>query len=229
MDEKEKEIEIEGIKYNVELIDDLNDEKKVKTYKVIIIGKTGVGKTSISLKLKSQILNKKIETEPTISVDIISFKVKVNETIIRIQLWDACGNEEFAKTTSNLFQNIELSIIVYAIDMRESFEDVKSWNNILNSYNPNCLKYLIGNKIDLEKKREVQIEEGEKFKKEYEFNLFLETSAENGSNIKNLLKNIGVSIYNKENLQEENLESKNTITLDKDEVKSCKKKKKKCC
>ena len=216
-----EEIEIEGIKYNVELINK-KDSNDTKTYKVIIIGKMGVGKSSIALRF----MNKNLKTEPTLSVDIASFKIKVNEKIIKIQLWDSCGNEEFAKQTPNLFVNTSLSIIVYAMNDKESFEAVKTWYNILISYNPNCLKYLIGNKNDLEKEREVQMQDGEKLKEDYDFNLFLETSAESGFNIKKLLKNIAVSIYQKEKKEEEKMENpQKTIKL---KLEKNKKKKRKC-
>ena len=216
-----EEIEIEGIKYNVELINE-KDSNDTKTYKVIIIGKMGVGKSSIALRF----MNKNLKTEPTLSVDIASFKIKVNEKIIKIQLWDSCGNEEFAKQTPNLFVNTSLSIIVYAMNDKESFEAVKTWYNILISYNPNCLKYLIGNKNDLEKEREVQMQDGEKLKEDYDFNLFLETSAESGFNIKKLLKNIAVSIYQKEKKEEEKMENpQKTIKL---KLEKNKKKKRKC-
>lgn len=216
-----EEIEIEGIKYNVELINE-KDSNDIKTYKVIIIGKNGVGKSSITLRL----MNKNIKTEPTLSVDIASFNIKVNEKIIKIQIWDSCGNEDFAKQTPNLFKNTSLSIIVYAINDEESFKDVKTWFNILSNYNPDCLKYLIGNKGDLEKEREVQKEKGEKLKEEYDFNLFLETSAESGFNIKTLLKNIAVSIYQKEKKEEENMNNpQKTIKL---KLEKNKKKKRKC-
>ena len=216
-----EEIEIEGIKYNVELINE-KDSNDTKTYKVIIIGKMGVGKSSIALRF----MNKNLKTEPTLSVDIASFKIKVNEKIIKIQLWDSCGNEEFAKQTPNLFVNTSLSIIVYAMNDKESFEAVKTWYNILISYNPNCLKYLIGNKNDLEKEREVQMQDGEKLKEDYDFNLFLETSAESGFNIKKLLKNIAVSIYQKEKKEEEKMENpQKTLKL---KLEKNKKKKRKC-
>ena len=236
MEENNNEIEINGVKYHVEVIKENNikELKDVETHKVIIIGTTGVGKTSISLRLINQITNKKIETEPTISVDILSFIVKVNEKFIKIQLWDACGNEEFTRNTPNLFKNVELSIVVYVIDNKQSFEDVIIWNNILLSYNPTCLKYLIGNKDDLkENKREVKIENGKEIKKNLDFNLFFETSAESGSNINNLLKNIGVSIYNKKNNDEEKLlkssESFKLKNNEGDEIKNNKKRKKKFC
>ena len=216
-----EEIEIEGIKYNVELINE-KDSNDMKAYKVIIIGRNGVGKSSITLRF----INKNLKTEPTLSVDIVSFKIKVNEKIIKIELWDSCGNEEFAKTTSNLFINTSLSIIAYAINDIDSFEAVKTWYNILSHYNPDCLKYLIGNKNDLEKERQVQKEEGEKLKEDYDFKLFLETSAESGFNIKQLLKNIAVSIYQKEKKEEENMEKpQKTIKL---KLEKNKKKKRKC-
>ena len=87
-------------KYKVEL---LNEEisKELKTYKVIIVGRYGVWKTRIIHRLMKENVDDK-EYSPTISVDTKTFKVKVNDKIIQIQIWDTCGNDEFAQSTPNI-------------------------------------------------------------------------------------------------------------------------------
>ena len=163
------------------------------TYKVIVLGLYGVGKTTIINRLMNKETDK--EYAPTISVDVKNFQVKVNEKIIQLELWDICGNEEFAQNTPNLFRDTSLAIIVYAINDRKSFFSVEKWNNIVNQYAFECIRYLIGNKTDLEESRLVSKEEGETLKDDYNFKLFLETSSKTGFNIKNLINNIAISIY----------------------------------
>ena len=225
----EKENENEN-KYKVEFIGKgLSNQKK--TYKINIIGLNGVGKSVISLRL----LNKRFKDNlpPTISLDVVKFQVKVNDKIMQLQIWDSCGNEEFVHNTPNLFRDTTLTIIVYAINDRKSFFAVEKWNNILNQYSFECIKYLIGNKSDLEDERVVQKEEGEALKDNYDFNFFLETSAKTGFNIANLLNKIAISIYQKEKKSEEENElisHGSRIVLNNEFDKTSKKKKKrKCC
>ena len=101
---------------------------------LIILGLYGVGKTTIINKLTKKEIDK--DYSPTISIDVKYFQVKVNDKIIQIQFWDCCGNDEFALNTPNLFKNISLAILVYAIDKEKSFKILEQWHNMLlnNSY-----------------------------------------------------------------------------------------------
>ena len=155
--------------YEVEIMKE-ELSKNLPAHKINILGLAGVGKTSISNRIKH---NKFVNTSATISVDIVSILVKVNKKIIQMKLWDACGNDQFAASTPNLFRNSELCILVYSIDYKESFNKIEIWNNIINQYSPKCDKYLIGNKNDLEEKREVLKEEGEKAKNDLDFNFLI--------------------------------------------------------
>ena len=160
---KIKEIEDNGKKYKIEYLGERFD-KNFETQKIIIIGLSGVGKTSISFHLLKDEF--KI-CSPTISLDLANYQMKVNDEIIQFQLWDTCGNDEFAEKTPNLFNKTFLAIIVYAINNKRSFEDVGKWYNILRNKSFGSLVYLIGNKCDLEEERKVQKYEGEDLKNEY--------------------------------------------------------------
>ena len=191
-------------KYKVEYLGE-KYSKDFLTYKVIILGLYGVGKTSIIYRL----MKKKVDKEyaPTISADVKNFQIKINDKIIQIQMWDTCGNDEFVENTPNLFKNASIAILVYAINDQKSFNDLGKWYNILNQYTYDNIIFLIGNKNDLKKERKVTIEEVEKFKKEYNnIKMFFETSALNGENIDKLLENIAISIYEKNENDEKNIE-----------------------
>ena len=116
---------------------------------------------------------------------------------INIQIWDTAGQENFRSITRAYYKNSICACIVYDITNRKSFEDVKLWLEDCKSQSPRkILLVLIGNKIDLEDKREVSFEEGEKFAKENNM-MFLETSAKNGDNIENIFYNSAAIIDKK--------------------------------
>ena len=212
-------------KYKVELLNE-DISKELKTYKVIIVGRYGVGKTRIIHRLMKDNDDDK-EYSPTISVDTKTFKVKVNDKIIQIQIWDTCGNDEFAQSTPNMFKNASISIIVYAINDQKSFNNIEIWYNLIIKNSFESLIFLIGNKSDLEEERKITIEEGEKRKEYYEGNIkvFFETSAKNDDNIDKLLKKISILLAKKN----ESDEKINNIKLEKEELQKKKNKKKMCC
>ena len=199
--------------------------KNLICYKVIILGIYGVGKTSIINKLLYNGVDK--DYAPTISVDIKTFQVKVNDKIIQTQIWDCCGNDEFASQTPNLFKNASIAILVYAInDKKKSFNNLKNWYNLVKENSFDNIIFLIGNKIDLEKERQVTIEDVEEFKHNYNnIKIFFETSAISGDNIDKLLENIAISLYEKI-IKEENILNEK-IKLNKEDFTKAKKKEKK--
>ena len=203
--------------------------KKLKVFKVIILGLHGVGKTTISKYME---LNKFLVFAPTISVDIIFLKVNVNDENFLIQLWDICGNDYYAANTPNLFKNASLAMIVYAINDINSFKNVSFWNNLLlTNSGPECIKYLIGNKKDLENERKISEEEGEQYKEDYSFNYFIETSPKTDYNIKKLVEKISISLYKKIK-NDKDIGNKNIILKSsKEDLQKSKKKIKKqgCC
>jgi len=172
--------------------------KDLYTHKIILIGRYGVGRKSII----NRIFNKEFDKEytPTMTIDINFLQIKVNDKIIQIDFWDSCGNEKFTRCIPNLFRNVSLAIIVYAINDKKSYEDVQDWYNIIKEYSFDSIIFLIGNKNDLEKEREVTIEEGEQFKNNYDdIKMFFETSAiKNDNNLDKLLENIAITIYEKD-------------------------------
>ena len=189
-------IPLDVSKYNISIVKDeeVTPYLKEQFFKLIIIGDIGTGKSSI---INSLVKGKfKENYQATIGFDIFKYTRKVNDIIININIWDTCGLMDFSSCTTNLFKDAIIAIIVYEIDKRKSFENIQNWVNLfkLNSQ-PDTIIFIVGNKSDLEDKREVKKEEGIEFSKIYNYCLFFETSAKNNISIKELFEQVFEQLY----------------------------------
>ena len=112
--------------------------------------------------------------------------ISIDNRNVRIQIWDTAGEEAFRSITRSYYKSSACAFIVYDITEQKTFYDVTSW---LNDCRDLCYKdiliYLIGNKNDLEDKRQVSKEEGQQFAEENNL-VFFETSALTGNNIEEI-------------------------------------------
>lgn len=157
-------------------------KKEILVYKVLIIGNSSVGKTSILLRFCDGIYEP--ESISTVGIDMKKKFIKRNDKKIQLNIIDTAGQEKFKAIATSYFKNVDGIIIVYDISQLKSFQDVKLWiNSIVNSIDANKVGLVIaGNKIDLEGKREVK-EEMRKNLEEKEKIKIIETSAKNSTNI----------------------------------------------
>ena len=154
--------------------------------KLLTLGETEVGKTSIVLRYSDdKFHDNKIAT---IGID---FKIKIikkgNEKI-KVSIYDTAGQERFKNIVKHYYKGANGVLLIYDLTKRDTFEKLEFWLEDLkeNSDNLNNLFiYLIGNKNDLEEKREVDFEEANKFAKEKNIP-YIEVSAKTGNNIKKL-------------------------------------------
>ena len=118
-------------------------------YKVIVIGDSGVGKTSVTYRAtKREILEK---NAPTLGFEYFPFVIKYNEKVIKLEIWDTCGQESYRSLIKSFFTNSSLAIIVYAIDDLKSFNSVDEWiRQCKNLCSPETKFVLIGNKADVD-------------------------------------------------------------------------------
>ena len=190
-------------KTSIDIIDkDLNDEineleveviptpkidniKADLTFKVIVIGNPNVGKSCLSLKGTTGRFEESYVA--TVGFDFFSFFATIENQLIRLQIWDTCGQEGYRSLVANFFRGTTLAILVYAINDVKSFNDIGTWIKQLKaSSNPDIKMILVGNKNDLENERKISQEEGRKLSKELDFFSFYETSAKTGFNSKEL-------------------------------------------
>ena len=163
-------------------------------FKIIVIGEPGVGKSCLTGRATKNVFNP--EYSNTIGFEFLTFNLKLDDKHIKLQIWDTCGQEAYKSLITNFYRNASLAMIVYSIDNRQSFLHVKNWlNEIRAKSNPDIKIVLIGNKADLEEKREITFEEGQKYKEENELLFFREASAKSGLNSKEIFEEAAKILY----------------------------------
>ena len=168
--------------YKVEILEQ-DGGKFDLTYKIIIIGDSGVGKSCLAIRGIKNTFDALYK--PTIGFEFMTSYAKIDKKIIKLQIWDTCGQELYRSLITNFYRNASLAIIVYAINSRDSFENIEMWLRELRTHsNPDAKVFLIGNKVDLDNERVITKEQGETFYKTNKLNLFIESSAKTGFNAK---------------------------------------------
>ena len=164
------------------------------SFKLIVIGDSFVGKSCLSIKASKGLYEDNYN--PTIGFEFLTFFVKIEDVNIKLQIWDTCGQEVYRSLISSFYHNSSLALLVYSIDNKNSFENLEAWlNEIKTLGNPGIIIFLIGNKADLEEKREVSKEMGEEFCKNNNMKLFFETSAKTGFNAQNVFIEAAKLLY----------------------------------
>ena len=149
--------------------------------KVILIGDSSVGKTNIMSKYLKNQFNE--NSKATVGVEFGSKLFKLNGHNIKAQIWDTAGQEKYKAITGAYYKGSKGAFVVYDITRKETFESVDKWiNDLKSSGDPKLIIIIIGNKCDLEEKREILKEQGEEQAKSFGC-AFLETSALSGDNI----------------------------------------------
>ena len=174
------------------------------SFKIIVIGDSGVGKSCLTNNAVKNIFDDAYNA--TVGFEFFTFNVKINGKIIKLQIWDTCGQELYRSLITNFYRNSSLAIMVYAINSKESFEDIEMWLRELRTHsNPDAKVFLIGNKIDLEPQRVVKKEQGEQFCKENKLNLFMESSAKTGINAQNIFIQAAKTLFDDYNKYKDKL------------------------
>ena len=175
--------EIESLAIEVIPTPKIDNIKSDLTFKLIVVGNPNVGKSCLSL----QGTTGKFEDSyvATVGFDFYSFFAKIENQLVRLQIWDTCGQEGYRSLVQNFYRGTALAILVYAINDMKSFNDVGTWVKQLKAYSsPDVKMFLVGNKNDLVNERKIQEEEGRKCSRELGFYCFYETSAKTGFNSK---------------------------------------------
>ena len=177
-------------------------------HKKLCYNSKAVGKSNILSRYAKNTF--KPNHEITIGCEFMAKNIQLKDKIIRIQIWDTAGQESFRSITRSYYKNSTCAFIVYDITFKKTFDNVIIWlNECRDMCYKNILICLIGNKIDLEDKREVTFEEGENFAKENNL-LFFETSAKNGNNINEIFLESAKILMNKIEKGEILIENNNT-------------------
>ncbi|XP_048127694.1 ras-related protein RABC2a-like isoform X2 [Rhodamnia argentea] len=161
------------------------------SFKILLIGDSGVGKSSL---LVSFISSSAEDLAPTIGVD---FKIKlltVGGKRLKLTIWDTAGQEKFRTLTSSYYRNVQGIILVYDVTRKETFANLSNvWAKEVELYSTsqNCVKMLVGNKVDKDSEKAVSSEEGIALAKELGC-LFLECSAKTRENVEQCFEKLAL-------------------------------------
>ena len=198
-------------------------------FKMILIGDSSVGKSNILLKyLKDQF---DPNSRATVGVEFGTKNITLNNKKIKIQIWGTAGQERYRSITSAYYKGAKGAFIVYDITRKTTFENIDKWiADLKTNGDSNISIVLIGNKSDLEEKREVTKEEGLKKSQDCK-TAFMETSALNGDNVHKAFDELIEQIYQNNSAL---LEQENDVEIDKgvnlnEENNENNKEKKSCC
>ena len=164
------------------------------SFKLIVIGDSGVGKSCLTSKATKNIFETSYNT--TIGFEFFCFNLKIKDKIIKLQIWDTCGQELYRSLITNFYRNSSLAIMVYSITNKESFEHVDSWHKELKSHsNPDAKVFLVGNKNDLEENRQITSQEAQEFSNQMGFHYYCESSAKTGFNARKIFIKAAKILY----------------------------------
>jgi len=231
MDQNQKGIPVEDDEFKIEILPEDFAQYDI-SFKLIAIGDSSVGKSCLTTQA---VRNNFMEFyQATVGFEFLTFNLRINSNVVKLQIWDTCGQEVYKSLISNFYRNCSLALIVYAINNRNSFEHAENWlNDLKNQSNPNVRVFLVGNKSDLEQERTVSKEEAEKFKEEKKLDVFMETSAKTGENARNVMLEAAKILYKDYLKAKQNMGEGETPDDDKGEKLERKKPKnnngKKCC
>lgn len=154
---------------------------KNSSYKIVVVGSSGVGKTTMVQRLVDGKYQN--ESQPTVGVEFKSYQFELENELIKLNIWDTAGQERFRSVSKAYFRNAIGAILVFATNDSDSFDELDEWLNDLHQLAvPNAAILLVGSKSDLEDQRLVTSTTAEEFAQRHNLE-YIETSACSGSNI----------------------------------------------
>ena len=173
----------------------MSDETEENNFKIVLVGESGVGKTSIISQFVDQIFEDDLQTSTggSFSSKTLTFN---NGKTIKLEIWDTAGQERYRALTKIFYKNALAAVLVYDITRKQSFEELKNYwiKQIKESAPENIILAIAANKSDLLDREQVNEDEARNFAKENNA-LFYETSAKNSIGVNELFIGIGKKFY----------------------------------
>ncbi|XP_072457337.1 ras-related protein Rab-8A isoform X1 [Notamacropus eugenii] len=152
-------------------------------FKLLLIGDSGVGKTCVLFRFSEDAFNSTFIS--TIGIDFKIRTIELDGKRIKLQIWDTAGQERFRTITTAYYRGAMGIMLVYDITNEKSFDNIRNWiRNIEEHASADVEKMILGNKCDVNERRQVSKERGEKLALDYGIK-FMETSAKANINVEN--------------------------------------------
>jgi len=175
--------------------------KKKVLLKVIILGDSGVGKTS----LMNQYVHKRFSAQykATIGADFLTKEVMIDDKLVTLQIWDTAGQERFQSLGVAFYRGADSCVLVHDITDSKSFESLESWMDefLVHAAPRNADTFpfvVLGNKSDLVKKRQVQLNKAQQWCQSKGDIPYFETSAKEALNVEQAFQTIAKNALQQE-------------------------------
>ncbi|XP_055337332.1 ras-related protein Rab-18-B-like isoform X1 [Paramacrobiotus metropolitanus] len=202
------------------------DTTPITTLKLLIIGESGVGKSSLLLRFTDDTFDP--ELAATIGVDFKVKSLNANGNVVKLAIWvngcrelvesylellligfclqDTAGQERFRTLTPSYYRGAQGVILVYDVTSKSSFQKLEMWLGEVDSYanKPGMVKMLVANKIDQRTERVITREDGLKFARKHSM-LFIECSARTADGVVTAFEELVEKILQTPGLWEQNI------------------------
>ncbi|EEA07507.1 Ras family protein Rab-6A, putative [Cryptosporidium muris RN66] len=169
-----------------------SNRNQLNKFKFVFLGEQSVGKTSIITRFMYDTFDNNYQA--TIGIDFLSKTLYLEDRTIRLQLWDTAGQERFRSLIPSYIRDSSVAVVVYDITNRSTYLNTTKWiEDVRNERGKDVIIALVGNKADLDDKRQVRYDEGEKLANDNDI-IFIETSAKNGYNIKSIFRKLASTL-----------------------------------
>ncbi|XP_075928579.1 ras-related protein Rab-35 [Petromyzon marinus] len=156
-------------------------------FKLLIIGDSGVGKSSLLLRFSDNVFSGSHIT--TIGVDFKIRTMDVGGERVKLQIWDTAGQERFRTITSTYYRGTHGVIVVYDVTSAESFVNVQRWLQEITTNCEDVCRILVGNKDDDPNRKVVETQDARRFAEQMGVRLY-ETSAKDNIHVEDMFKAI---------------------------------------
>ncbi|KAG9396611.1 Small GTPase superfamily [Carpediemonas membranifera] len=166
----------------------LHDVSSIHDCKIVLLGDSGVGKSSLVLRFVNNTFSP--WQESTIGASFLTKTIVVDDMAYKYQIWDTAGQEKYHTLIPMYYRDASAAIIVYDITKPETFDAVKAWVKELRTMgSPDTVVAIAGNKCDLAENRAVAVESAQAYADEIGA-LFIETSAKTAENVPEMFRRI---------------------------------------
>ncbi|CAD8118245.1 unnamed protein product [Paramecium sonneborni] len=176
------------------------------TFKIILLGDSNVGKTSILKRYSENTFSE--QQAPTIGLAFYKKVVERKNIKITLEIWDTAGQEKFKKIAPIYYRNAQAVLICFDVSKKDTLEGAKKWLEEIDKYlNSDCIKFLVGNKQD-----QGEFEVDQTFLENNHMK-YIQTSAKTGYNVDKLFRRVARTLAKTKIKKMESLDQKTIITL----------------
>ena len=190
-------------------------KSNIPRFKVILLGNSAVGKTSIVESYTGQLVT--LEHCPTVGTGFFPAQVEIKNRRLIFDIWDTAGQEKYRSLVPQYKTGSHGALIVFDVTNKESFDSLSNWLEMIEEESPNYVSFLVGNKIDIDEDRSISEEMIKEFAQKYNMRFF-ECSALTGEGISNIFMELFTEIFDKNSA---NLPSESVKALEASEGKCC--------